>query len=161
MNSAKYFILIREKGQIVAMDGPPGDVDWPKSLCLRGVQYVPLQGEDTFFFWDELRDQEGATVGYTIILPKSPSFRESYFIRNSHNVTIDGYEDATVLLQPCDRPTFVCVQGFGAEVFVREDDHRDCVIYMFDWSQNRMAFPLRPLVLRIQECVRGLHLGPE
>ncbi len=140
-----YYILFRDSGRVVAAPGPIPIGDLPSSLLIRGVEYLPLLEENTFFFWDELRDRDGATVGYSFVPPESPTFRDSYLIRDSENVTRDG-DEIRILLSSCDQPEWECVQGFGSQIYACETDRRDCVIYMLDWSQNQIAFPLQSVV---------------
>lgn len=143
MVESNYYILLRDEGRVIAAVVPPQlpDEDYPQGLYIRGLKYLPLCDEETFFFWDELHDRDGATVGYTFFLPDSPTFQRSSFIQDSRNVRLDG-EEVTIFLQTYDSPVWECVQGFGSQIYAREDDPRDCVLYMFDWSGNRIAFPL-------------------
>ena len=142
MRIPRYFILFRKEHNVVAAEAPPPTSDdWPASLSIQGTEYLPLCGEDTFFFWDELRDSAGATVGYTFMPPESPTFRACSLLRHSDNVCMDG-EEVKILLELCSNPKWECVQGFGSEVYANKDDKTDCVLYIFDWSENRVAFPL-------------------
>ena len=145
MAKSRYFILFRMGGKIVAAEAPfQNTEEWPASLSLNGAKYFPLSDGDTFFFWDELRNEDGSTVGYTFLLPESPIFKCSSFVRTSNNVVLDG-EEAFVLLQPCEEPAWECVQGFGSEVYCNKKDATDCILYMEDFSENAIAFPLQEL----------------
>lgn len=111
-------------------------------LSVNGTEYLQLRDEDTFIFWDELRNSAGLTVGYWFLVPESPTFRRSSLLRNSDNVLVEG-EEVEILLEPCGEPEWECVQGFGSEVYVNKDNETDCILYMFDWSENPVAFALR------------------
>ncbi|QEG37780.1 hypothetical protein [Bythopirellula goksoeyrii] len=145
MLKSRYFILRHEFGNVVAIEAPTSITEkLPPSVSMNGNEYLPLRDGDTFFFWDELCNKSGATVGYTFLLPESDTFANSSFIRNSNNVKLDGSE-VIVLLEPCSEPVWECVQGFHSEIYCNSTDKTDCLICMYDWSQNPLAFPLRVL----------------
>jgi hypothetical protein len=145
VDESRYFILSRYNGQVVAAEAPLNiSEEWPASFSVNGIEYFPLEGHDTFFFWDELRNAAGSTVGYTFLLPESPAFRNSAWVQNSGNVVLDG-EEVRILLGSCDEPVWECVQGFGSDVYVNKNDQSDCIIYMLDFSENPIAFSLHSL----------------
>jgi hypothetical protein len=150
----RYYLLYRQEGEVRAAERILADAfRWPERIEVEGVMYHSL-GESTFFFWDELRDAEGATVGYTFLLEESPTFRASHFISDSSNVlTLDDDDcmpqEIRILLEPCPEPEWESVQGFGSDVYVSALDPKDCVLLMFDWSENRKAFTMHPKMISL------------
>jgi hypothetical protein len=114
---------------------------YPTAMNVDGRRYVRVDSEDTFFFWDELHDKSNRTVGYSFVLPKSPIFTNATLWTESDNVKIEN-DEVRLLLHECAEPIWECVQGFGSELFQSEADPLDCLLLMFDWSQNDVAFCL-------------------
>jgi hypothetical protein len=140
--ASPYFILYREGRRLLAADAScvAGD-DYPQRLVKSGVEYRRIDDEDTWMLWDELRDPEDRTVGFSFVLPESPSFCGSSFITDSENLSLSRFE-AEVLLSPCERPRWECVQGFGCEIYQSVADPRECVLLMWNYSENSMGFDL-------------------
>ena len=142
MISSQDFILSLRNGEVSAAGPLPNLTEWPARLSIDGSQYLTLEDGDTFFFWDEIRNAAGLTVGYSFLLPESATFRNSQFIREACNVSLDG-EWVTLLLEPCNEPVLECIQGFGSEILVNEGDRSDCVVFLTDFSENPRAFSTR------------------
>jgi len=58
-----------------------------------------------------------------------------------------------ILLAPCLNPTVEVVRGFGSQVYVNALDPRDCLLLMYHWSENEIAFPLYPLTRRVDQAI--------
>lgn len=152
----RYFLLYRDGRRVRAADASYllESGSYPEALHAGGVEYRQITDEDTFCFWDELRDPLDRTVGFSFYLPDSTSFVRSSLLSDSENVTIENNE-ATILLRECAQPSMECVQGFYSEMYQSVVDPRDCLLLMFDWSENCEAFDLHigPLGQRAVACL--------
>jgi hypothetical protein len=136
-----YLLLFLDRGRVCAADAT--DLlqagEFPDSLQAGVHRYQRVTDEDTFVFWDELRDQSDRTVGYTFCLPESKSFRDAWLFTEAVNATREDAE-VEIFLQECTDPVRECVQGFGSELYRNPAESRDCLFLMFDWSENPKAF---------------------
>ncbi len=115
--------------------------NFPGALKVRNYEYRVVEDEDTFIFWDELRDPSNRTVGFTFLLPDSATLANSYLLTESKNATFEG-EEVRVLLRACEMPTYECVQSFHSEVYRSISDPRECLMVLWDYSNNPIAFEL-------------------
>jgi hypothetical protein len=110
---------------------------FPDTVIVARRNYRLVRGEDTFFFWDELIDSDSRTVGFSFLLPVSPTLRQSRLIADSKNTAVEG-DEVRINLSPGGSHVWDCVQGFGSEVYQADDDPADCAIMMMNWS-GRLA----------------------
>jgi len=143
MDTYKYLVLYRDGRRVRAADATSilEDGEFPRSIRRADGEYCRIDNQETFFFWDELRDAFDRTVGYEFLLADNEDFAASRLLTESDNVANNGSE-VRILLQDCPAPNYECIQGFGSEVYQNITDPRDCMLLMFDWSQNPFAFDL-------------------
>ena len=121
--------------------------DFPKALVLGGLRYVQARHET--FFWDEFRDRDGRTVGFCIPHPGIAKRESVGSLIECQNVAVDG-DDLSIMLQSCESPELHSVQGFGAQIYVCATHAGDCLILMFNYSGNEIAFALRPIDCKVE-----------
>jgi hypothetical protein len=137
-----YYLLFRCDGAVKAADASVlvGN-QFPRALTIDHREYRMISGEDTFFFWDELIDADNRTVGFSFLLPSSPTLRRSRLLSDSTNTSMDG-DEVRIDLSARVPHQWDCVQGFGSEVYQAVDDAADCAILMVNWSGWQAGFKL-------------------
>jgi hypothetical protein len=140
----RHFLLYRNGCRVEASDATHLDSDreYAMALLFEGRRYLRVDHEDTFVFWDELRDASGRTIGYTFEPSDSKVFANARLWTESENVTFE-YGEFRVLLYECTTPIWECVQGFGSELYQNESDPQDCILLFYDFSKNAIAFDLQ------------------
>jgi hypothetical protein len=116
-----------------------GKHKYPAAFEIGGRKYNEVCGGDTFFFWDELIDDDNRTVGFTFEFPDNVVLQQSRLITSSVNVSLNG-KDVWIDLSPHTKHKWLCVQGFGSGVYQCVDDPGDCVILLFNWSHSEAGF---------------------
>jgi hypothetical protein len=141
MVDARYILLYRDGRRLRAADATHllDTGEFPQNLRVGECQYRRLDNEDTFIFWDEFRDASGRTVGYSFLLPESPTFANASLWRDTENAVVEG-DEVRLLLEQCSEPVWECVQGFGSEFYQSTAHPTDCMLLMSDFTENPAAF---------------------
>jgi hypothetical protein len=145
MRSHRYFLLYRDGPRVRADDGSHlmQDGGFPGSFPRAGRTYQRASEDDLRWFWDELHDERGATVGFALPAPeREPLLRP--LIDDAVNVAIVA-GDAWVVLGEGGRPVWECVQAFNCVVYRSVSGPPEALLLMLDYSENRLAFGLGPV----------------
>ncbi len=146
----RYYALFRFDGSVRAADATNlVEAHFPESLSIGGREYQLVQGEETFFFWNEFIDSDGRVTGFEFLLPESTTLRQSRLVSHSKNVSVDG-DEVLIDLSLGDPHKWDCTQGFSSEVYRSLDDSADCAILMMNWSGRPAGFELMEDAIRLR-----------
>lgn len=145
MGRSRCFLLYRHGPRVRAADASPllRSEGYPSRLRRAGREYRLASDGDIPWFWDELRDERGRTVGFTFPVPGADPLLAPLLADAENVIPVGG--DAWVMLGDCEGPWWERVQGFSCAVYHGEPAPPDCLLLMSDFSGNPVAFELAPL----------------
>ena len=133
----RYFLLYRDGPRVRAADGTilMEGPSLPARISLAGRDYGRASNDEIPWFWDELRDGRGATVGFEL-----PAAADDPLLAPLY----DGARNVEIAKE-CEHPQWECVQGFCCAVYSSESLEPGALLLMLDFSENRIAFDLDSL----------------